>query len=438
MVIRNVGRSMDETSEPYPPFGRVVAADWPTLTRQRRILELLNTEPSAEQVEAITGLDLDQQRRLLNAVTLLDGIDPSVMRAGCEADFSTADAFSEISLKGPKKTRGVSQERWTGSSWSQMPHESVFGVYGRFCHVNALEHAPAEWPGRLNERYHHGAFGNASFLNVVNFERETGLTLRDVQTAAARCFPNLVSLLFSDRPRLCQRCLRNGYHSTWHQFQLLDRCPLHDEELTTRCLSCSAERRWKRGGRYFEQLGKSLFTCRQCGKPPSGEAFLLDRYLRFRHQSGMVDAAFASLDRWLRSAQAALWPIEQLLVQNRVHNWTSWTTPSEFLWGAIHSLHPLPEPFSSDVTISVRATRWCQTVRPSRELDLDQFGERGQSQSTAVYASVLRRLTVPCTMIAASHLQTLTSEICFRQAAFIPQDVRPKRQHLPYSGPVSK
>ncbi|MFL9910468.1 hypothetical protein [Paraburkholderia sp. RL17-337-BIB-A] len=80
------------------------------------------------------------------------------------------------------------------------------------------------------------------------------------------------------------------------------------------------------------------------------------------------------------------------MTQNDIASWGWWTNPTEFLWGAIHRLHPLPDLVAHRVKVSVQVANWHQARCASADTRLETKGRANSCQNVAVYASVFRRL----------------------------------------------
>jgi hypothetical protein len=61
--------------------------------------------------------------------------------------------------------------------------------------------------------------------------------------------------------RFCSRCMARGYHSVVHQFEGLQRCPIHGTVLETRCRSCGKATRYHLNAKLID----APFGCAQCG-----------------------------------------------------------------------------------------------------------------------------------------------------------------------------
>lgn len=92
-----------------------------------------------------------------------------------------------------------------------------------------------------------------------------GLSLKEVNRRNINMLTNILpegssKLYFHSRLRLCPECIKIGYHSIFHQFSLLSRCPFHNLSLVEGCPKCDREIYY----RLSDQNTKEPFRCK-CG-----------------------------------------------------------------------------------------------------------------------------------------------------------------------------
>ncbi|WP_429345206.1 hypothetical protein [Paraburkholderia sp. GAS42] len=271
-----------------------------------------------------------------------------------------------------------------------MLHESVFSAYARFSHLNVLNVELANNLFNLRPFFHRGLFGHSISFDTSGFEAATGWSLVDLQTKTSRDYPNLANLLFADSVRVCYSCLADGYHSVWHQFRLLRRCPIHDSELGDECAHCEGKLSLKMN--YYGTLNdEPLLRCPKCGGAPAYRQFSIDRYSAFRAQASRVEKAFAPLQQWFEAAQNRFWIVEELLKQNEPVAWTTWCDLGSFLWSVVNELEPLPDIIDRPQLVPVNWHHWEQNEIPKRTYK-DDFRNTYALSSPAVYRVLLRRL----------------------------------------------
>ncbi|WP_429354462.1 hypothetical protein [Paraburkholderia sp. 32] len=282
---------------------------------------------------------------------------------------------------------------WTGLEYGPLPHESVICTYNRFCYLNVLTLGTAKRIFKVRIAAKGGLFRQNARLDATHLKSVTGWELSDAQTATSRALPNLASLLFSDSLRVCYSCLADGYHSSWHQFRTLARCPIHDEELSGACACCGEMLTFSGESQYKALNDKTLFCCPSCGDPPGYRAFSTERHRAMRTNTARLEHAFAHLQQWLEGAQSKLWELEQLIEQHDPVVWTTWCNPRDFLLGLIDLLHPFPDGARPLHSVSVAAVSWRQ-LRAQLSRGTQDRPDSESVLKRSVYASVLRRLQV--------------------------------------------
>ncbi|EOH6072767.1 hypothetical protein ACMAVI_001858 [Burkholderia cenocepacia] len=127
-------------------------------------------------------------------------------------------------------------------------------------------------------------------------------------------------LFYSDRLRICVECVSGMYHSTWHQFMGLVKCPLHGCPLRDSCQNCSEPL----GAYILETAIAEGFVCARCGTDLSGRVRDLSDHLRFRVSSCLSPGNFSESEEQLRHASAvrdALAYVGQMSPFNRINMW---------------------------------------------------------------------------------------------------------------------
>lgn len=100
---------------------------------------------------------------------------------------------------------------------------------------------------------------------------EAGLAIHDelFQHGGQIYFGSLAKRVLTTSLKICPTCIGEGYHCIAHQIAGLRRCPLHDEELTSRCPLC---------GKYLGAFALSgmfhSFLCPTCGRSLLKEDFV--------------------------------------------------------------------------------------------------------------------------------------------------------------------
>ena len=117
--------------------------------------------------------------------------------------------------------------------------------------------------------------------------------------------------------------MNSAFHSHWHQFTLLEKCPLHGCKLQTVCPRC--------GQKLPDYaLNRQLFTrpyhCSKCSGCFSDEKTLMPNHLRLRSQSDALTNAFNELRGWIATVPPAAQYLRSLqqhlrIVKNPEHTW---------------------------------------------------------------------------------------------------------------------
>lgn len=96
--------------------------------------------------------------------------------------------------------------------------------------------------------------------------------------------------------RYCPSCLENGYHSIFHQLSFFEKCPIHDEKLTTTCSHCKTDFKYE-----LVDAPVMPFICPWChtsvwSRYARKGGALVEQLLRF---SPTMVSAFDDLFEWL-------------------------------------------------------------------------------------------------------------------------------------------
>ncbi|WP_156132242.1 hypothetical protein [Paraburkholderia terrae] len=289
-----------------------------------------------------------------------------------------------------RKADFESSRACNGLQYGQMPHESVFSTFARFCALNVLDSTRKAELGDVRLYRTPKLFGFVVEINVEGIEAATGWTVSDVQLDLSRTIPNAAGLVFTTSIRVCYSCLAHGFHSTWHQFRLLRECPIHHEELSTTCLCCNQDISQAFSG-VPRTLGVApLLRCPHCDISPAFLEFSLERHDVFRRSAGKVVEAFAPLKLWFDEARSIFQMIDALVAQNLPRAWVKWCDPEIFLLSVLHRLHPFPDIIDCAQLLPIGMQTWAQTS--ATEFNNRRY--RGASRSIphrGVYSAVLRR-----------------------------------------------
>lgn len=288
----------------------------------------------------------------------------------------------------PRRPDSILEELgWTGVTHEPLPLQSSVSLAQRFLDLNCVS-----WPI---------ARQSAGFSIIKTrgfFARQIGVDFgclppdstwhRTADRKLVTSLPHVTGLLFSAPFRFCVPCLREGYHSVLHQLTLVDRCPIHNEELVTSCVHC---------GSLAECVERQLschasgYLCNSCEAPLCGDVPRLEVYDPSCDNFQKMELQLSPWTRWLARCQQRLWPVEQILQQNArsVVHWNRWTDVHEMLLDAVRVLHPLPVS-PSDRGIPVVPLMWSFRITGDTSIHRSQASQR--QLPGGIYESTIRML----------------------------------------------
>lgn len=130
-------------------------------------------------------------------------------------------------------------------AWSEAftaRYESAFSRLQKFAWLNAIDGQTMlrQWfPRRSNALFErHDLLCGSWLRSVVRIPDVLRLSDGFVTSVGSYWPPKFASGTYL---RYCPRCLAQGYHSFFHQFDAVIRCPIHGETLLTRCSCCDSE-----------------------------------------------------------------------------------------------------------------------------------------------------------------------------------------------------
>lgn len=283
---------------------------------------------------------------------------------------------------------------WTGVRLSPLPHESTLSALWRFGWQNGL----------TGRSFFQTCCGTRGFTNKPSslmlglsdsFVKETNWCLPcRAEVECLQLASNMVGNWLHRKLRFCPVCLQAGYHSIWHQFILLNACPLHNCVLTEKCQSCGADTE------YFgatSQLTSRPYGCLSCGTVLSGVSPSLTAHLDFRLHSKQLEDAFADFMQWVIKSKQLLLPL-QFISQRKA--WVAankamrWCNPEELLRGAALKLLPFPLTDVARVDPNITLLRWHMSMQTKNLAPV--YGRRSWRRRvqtpTAVYRTTIREL----------------------------------------------
>jgi hypothetical protein len=210
---------------------------------------------------------------------------------------------------------------------------------------------------KVSSRRTTGFEGQSLSFDASGLEELTGWKVSDMHMEISKIFPRVASLLFASKLRVCHGCLAEGFHSVWHQFRLLSRCPLHNQELSENCLCCEAvlANLDDPAGRFSVY---SLLQCQNCGQSPSFQRFSAKRFSTFCESPERIAAAFEPLQTWAKSGQKSFETLNEFIEQNEPRSWRIWCDVPDFLLGVLDRLYRLPDVVDRSRLVNVGMQRF--------------------------------------------------------------------------------
>lgn len=159
------------------------------------------------------------------------------------------------------------------SDWIVSPHESIWGILEKFKYANAatfrdifqifgiekVRNNTKIWGYKTSrELYEINSIDESLLFKYLYAELKTNN--EEILNGLARkfyFFNNFKENFFSSILRTCPECMKNGFHSIYHQISVLDTCPYHEIKLMDKCPVCNREH-------YYEISDKNFQSAFQC------------------------------------------------------------------------------------------------------------------------------------------------------------------------------
>ena len=139
------------------------------------------------------------------------------------------------------------------------PYESLVSMLWKFAWANRLPgHTVVSHTAKSTIDPYDGITVTLEDINTIRIASTLHITLKSLRLSTHRADSGR---LWCHDLRFCSRCMARGYHSVVHQFEGLQRCPIHKTVLETRCRSCGKATRYHLNAKLID----APFGCAQCG-----------------------------------------------------------------------------------------------------------------------------------------------------------------------------
>ncbi len=327
--------------------------------------------------------------------------------------------------------RLVAEEQGEYKKISTMQHLSL---YCYWCHFVVEEEIDLLTEPELSQS---GMVKRSIFFPIVNGEKElpaiSDLLKIDIEKLKRLCGEdigglNRLGLMFQSGLRFCAKCLEIGYHSVVYQHMAIDRCPLHNIALETRCRTCH-----RFISATFRSAILSPFECPHCD-----EAFCktvrrigdAETVGQADHISGVRREELLSIGPLSRTLSLALKDFEFRIPHTHarfsrlVQRSTLWLTPPGFFWTRFRSeLMILKMPSSQNWTDSIekfdigdaaqRVIIWIQKNLGGYEQDATMLANQLGTRPLGL------RLNARTSVVGAAFFKLLVAYDLVEEAAYI-------------------
>lgn len=162
----------------------------------------------------------------------------------------------------------------------------------------------------------------------------------------------------------CPVCMQTGYHSYFHQFELLQQCPFHLEHLQHHCPSCKSEIPYVHGQK---PVGPSdfdgAFQCDRCGYRFHGSTKLGFYFKKWEHNDQTLQ--YKPLEDWIlfntnnQSCSRKLYFLDDLNLKDYPH----------ILAHILKAINPYYESEYNHSHHSIYSSHTLRTIHPSKKRD---------------------------------------------------------------------
>jgi hypothetical protein len=154
-----------------------------------------------------------------------------------------------------------------------LPFESIWGIANKICvfnhmslmnlkkaitlRCNTTQHTDALFHGLSKYNYLNSEFYNHEVISEITSIPLIEMPKHDINTIVNKVDQKWLTSM--SNLRYCRHCIKEGYHSIFHQIYLFDFCPIHNEILIDSCILCELPIKYELDG-----LQKINFGCNAC------------------------------------------------------------------------------------------------------------------------------------------------------------------------------
>lgn len=141
------------------------------------------------------------------------------------------------------------------------PYESIVSILWKFARANGIPgHEVTVAAARQVIDPYVGLEAHREAIDFRRLQRELGISRKTLREAT---IPARRRTAIAAHFRYCAPCLGRGYHSPVHQFESVQRCPIHDQRLHSACRRCGYSALYRLNALFLE----TPFICPACRLP---------------------------------------------------------------------------------------------------------------------------------------------------------------------------
>ncbi|MBB5470833.1 hypothetical protein OKW30_001820 [Paraburkholderia sp. Clong3] len=281
---------------------------------------------------------------------------------------------------------------WVGLRYSPLPYESTPSIIGRFAYFNVLSRSSLTKLVDFKSDSGLRPYPRGIYVDKQKFIAQTGWEFPGEESRFFAATRELSGLLFSNSFRFCPSCLDCGYHSYWHQFEGLERCPLHGEVLTRFCPNC---KRLVGTVAFGIGNGSGFYNCPHCSAPLSGSPFSSESHEYLRDHTSSLDAFRPLQQWWAGDDDLQTKDVMRIVSRKVIFKWAHWCDDRAILRGMARRLTACAlESMGGESLKRITVLRWPLQLTTNKSSDDERIGHlqcSPERESTA-YRTTLRAL----------------------------------------------